>query len=614
MRTVHKLGLAFQSARSWRPHYLFQNGQGGGLYLPLVAYQETALTTPADEAGETIAAIVDQKTATDTFTTFYTSDFSAGVDGWADTNGVSAGGIDGVLGRDDCLRFTVGATGGTTQTIRAFTAYFASGIRCKTIMSVYVPAGQTYVDGFQVYSGTNTTGTLVYDGANNGSTGAWIDIDVTGYVSSSTMRVYPYDGTSNSINAAASGELLYMRAIVTSYTNLLNWWMPTAASQPRMGILPKGRTVRNRSTYTNDLTQWGTPTRTTVSANQILAPDGIDMADALLETAAVGTHFLSHTNQMFSYVNGTTYTRSQWLRGGLGRQYVQVYFPAEGFVNNERTATFDTVNKTVFSTEANVTASVLELGSDGWFRVRITCVSNETISGHVGGVAGVADDGTTTSYLGVVTKGVYAWGEQMEVASSASALQVVGGAWDVTESGYPNVMLPYGDGGDSMSTGVVGFGTATQGLYAAAGQNWSAQVVFCTFSNSATILAQCGSTEANKQLQANTNSANTAVEVCVRGTRTVLTGTYYPGALNLLSLVCTNGVVTARVNTSAREAVGIGAAAAEAVATTFMARTATSPSTFLTGWALPVDLADYAMSAAVESQAISTIRSLVGGP
>jgi hypothetical protein len=275
-----------------------------------------------------------------------------------------------------------------------------------------------------------------------------------------------------------------------------------------------------------------------------------------------------------------------------------------GVAATNNAAWFDLTNGVTGTVQANTTAGIESVGS-GWWRCWIytTGIGNN-------GFRMASSNGATNAVNGTT---VFIADPQAELGTSYTAYQLVGGAWDVTESGYPNVMLPYGDGGDSMSTGVVGFGTATQGLFADTGQNWWAIVIAATFGDGS-ILAQCGSSGSTQMFRIRTSGTGTGITMDVRGTATALAGAITAGALNLVSVVCTNGVVTARINTAARQSVPVGVAAAEAVAITFMARTATSPAIFLTGWGLPPLLADYAPSEAVESQAISTIRALVGGP
>lgn len=149
-------------------------------------------------------------------TPVYTQDTSVGVDGWvvSGTPGSLAENIDavsdGTTSKDNCLRFTKNANIGTSAFFKSavLTASKNNGIK----ISVYVPAGQTYIDGFRVYADSNS-GTLIYNGS--GINGAWVDVSVNVLPVGAALVVYAYDGNSASIAGAASGELLYVHGVET---------------------------------------------------------------------------------------------------------------------------------------------------------------------------------------------------------------------------------------------------------------------------------------------------------------------------------------------------------------------------------------------------------------
>ena len=145
----------------------------------------------------------------------YASNFSAGVDSWLVSGvGTLAGNVDAVsdgsVSKDNCLRFTSGASTGTKAFYK--TSSFVSAKKNGAVMYVYVPAGQSYIDGFRVYADSNS-GTLVYNGA--GQNGSWIEIDVSFVPVGTALVVYCYDGTSVSINALGSGEIVYVVGVET---------------------------------------------------------------------------------------------------------------------------------------------------------------------------------------------------------------------------------------------------------------------------------------------------------------------------------------------------------------------------------------------------------------
>lgn len=212
--------------------FLFNGGEEGAIYDPSnlsSMYQDDAATTAVSAYGDPVGRIRDVR-ATESYSATYTSDFSAGVDGWANNaNTVVAGNIDGIEGLDNWLRATISSAGGTTAFQRA--SAFTVGKRYRIVLSVYVPSGQTYVDGFRIYTG-NTSGTLIYDG--DGANGSVVDIDVTKYATGAVgtiLRIYARDGSSDTINAAASGELIYVRAVTVSESNLNDAIQATSGSR-----------------------------------------------------------------------------------------------------------------------------------------------------------------------------------------------------------------------------------------------------------------------------------------------------------------------------------------------------------------------------------------------
>lgn len=180
-------------------------------------------------------------------------------------------------------------------------------------------------------------------------------------------------------------------------------------------LIEEART--NRHTYSEDLTQWGTPSGATVSANAAVAPDGATTADKLVESATNAAHFLSASSITMSYTSGTSYTRSCFAKAA-GRNIITVYLPATNFVSNGRQALFDLSNGTVYSSETGVTASIQAI-NNGWYRCSVTAAANATGTGHVGGSA-LTDNGTGT-YLGDGTSGALIWGAQTEAGAFATS-------------------------------------------------------------------------------------------------------------------------------------------------------------------------------------------------
>lgn len=240
-----------------------------------------------------------------------------------------------------------------------------------------------------------------------------------------------YFGASLNLNfvsgAALDSRITFTRASTGTYVNSAGVLSSAAIDAPRFDYDPvtlaaKGLLIEeqrtNQQLYSEDISQWATPADATVTLNAAVAPDGNTTADKLIENTLTAAHFLSASSINHSYVSGTLYTRSCFLKAA-GRFIVSVYLPGSAFPSNNRQALFNLNAGTVYSVEPNVTASIQPFGN-GWYRCSITATANVTGVGHVGGSALIDDSGNGT-YLGDGVSGAFIWGGQMEVASFATS-------------------------------------------------------------------------------------------------------------------------------------------------------------------------------------------------
>jgi hypothetical protein len=149
----------------------------------------------------------------------YTSDFSAGVDGWTAIEVTQAGNIDGVsdgvTSKDDCLRLTKSGATGLSGTFR--TGLFTIGGTGRIKISVYVPSGQTNINGFQVTE--TVTSNTIFDG--DLINGQWVDVNLKrSAITSNGITVRARTGSSSTIPSGAAGELVYVHGVETVRTGL----------------------------------------------------------------------------------------------------------------------------------------------------------------------------------------------------------------------------------------------------------------------------------------------------------------------------------------------------------------------------------------------------------
>ena len=189
---------------------------------------------------------------------------------------------------------------------------------------------------------------------------------------------------------------------------------------------------RNLLTWTEsfDNAAWSKDS-TTVTANSIAAPDGTTTADSILETATTNVHRVEET---ITITAGTTNCLSYYVRAN-GRTFVTISINAVSTATDWAAAKFDLTLGTVASTSSGgnglVTASGITNVGFGWFWCYVSgTVSTATL---IYPILGIATDGTTYSagqrgcetYAGDIAKGIYIWGAQLELGTTATAYQKV---------------------------------------------------------------------------------------------------------------------------------------------------------------------------------------------
>ena len=141
-------------------------------------------------------------------------------------------------------------------------------------------------------------------------------------------------------------------------------------------------------------------TATTISANTTTAPNGTTTADTLIEDTSSSTHRIFN-NSAVTVSTSIATTYSVYLKSaGRTRAWVRD--------NDLLGALFNLSTGTIVSTDGGVTASITNVGND-WYRCVITKVSTTTN----GRIAVYLDNGTSDSYTGNGTSGIFLWGAQL---------------------------------------------------------------------------------------------------------------------------------------------------------------------------------------------------------
>lgn len=175
-----------------------------------------------------------------------------------------------------------------------------------------------------------------------------------------------------------------------------------------LDVCPRGeaRFVGNRLTYPNDLSQatYWTVTAVTATGNAIANPlDGSVTASQVMETSATSEHKV--VQNVTSFFPSQTYSITAYVRAN-GRSNIQLlaYDGATTY-----SAFFNVANGTV-GTTSNTTGTSITLQPNGFYLCQLTfnASASATTSGTY--TLKLSNNGSTVSYAGDPTKGVYVWG------------------------------------------------------------------------------------------------------------------------------------------------------------------------------------------------------------
>ncbi|MEN6301365.1 MAG: hypothetical protein ABFD96_01495 [Armatimonadia bacterium] len=191
----------------------------------------------------------------------------------------------------------------------------------------------------------------------------------------------------------------FTRTSAATYVDASGRIVPTAAS-------------RNLLTFTQefDNAAW-VKTRASVSADQVAAPDGTLTADKLIEDTTASN---SHRVQRTITLTGASVTFSAYLKAAE-RTFAYLRMDDASTV---KYVYVDLSTGALGTVTSGVTGSVTSVGN-GWYRVSMVFVAPAaTASGVV--VVGSAASGSSDTYTGNGTSGIYLWGAQLEANATAT--------------------------------------------------------------------------------------------------------------------------------------------------------------------------------------------------
>jgi hypothetical protein len=157
-----------------------------------------------------------------------------------------------------------------------------------------------------------------------------------------------------------------------------------------------------------------TKSSATISANTIIAPDGTLTGDKLVEDTTTNTHFF----QVTAYSIGITQTLSIYAKSAGNARYLQ--FGGGGLGGNVECPVFDLDNGTVdlgTTTTVLKSASITPVGN-GWYRCSAVLIPSANLLQIL--LSNSATTNSSVSYTGDGTSGIFLWGAQLEIGSTAT--------------------------------------------------------------------------------------------------------------------------------------------------------------------------------------------------
>jgi hypothetical protein len=148
-----------------------------------------------------------------------------------------------------------------------------------------------------------------------------------------------------------------------------------------------------------------------ISANSTTSPSGLITADKIVENT---TNSLHGVFTAASVATNTTYIGSIYIKAAE-RSFAVIYTNLGGGNGRYISIPADGTGQVLGTFNANSSTVTLQYVGNGWYRASIVMNTGSNSSAQI--EAYPSTNGTTASYLGDGTSGIFAWGAQLEAGS-----------------------------------------------------------------------------------------------------------------------------------------------------------------------------------------------------
>jgi hypothetical protein len=164
-----------------------------------------------------------------------------------------------------------------------------------------------------------------------------------------------------------------------------------------------------------DNSAWGKDA-VTASGNVLVSPDGYANADIIVEDTALGNHRITRS---VSFVSGTTYASSCFVKQGSGTRRILIFFGNTAFGSN-LFVNFNIQTGTITPSSSSITGKIENYGN-GWFRCIAIATATSTNSATNAIYLRQTDAASSATYTGDGTSSMYIWGLQCEAGTHATS-------------------------------------------------------------------------------------------------------------------------------------------------------------------------------------------------